>query len=257
MKKNGFTLAEVLITLAIIGVVATMTLPALMNNTQEQQARTALKKAINTLTIAAETNQAVGGFDYSNIAAPADSETGAFGEIFADNEEGQTLISLLVARTAIDFERSVATYEGTALSDVAAGALDSEAVQVVYLRDGSAFYLPKGSPDEGYDINQTDNLPLGYTIVFDMNGDRAPNALSNCLGAANGAIDTDSLTNNPDAAGGDIQDPDAGAGEGVEGEDPASECTRENRVIRDQFLIRLRGQVAQPDGAAARWTYNS
>ena len=29
MKKNGFTLAEVLITLAIIGVVATLTLPAL------------------------------------------------------------------------------------------------------------------------------------------------------------------------------------------------------------------------------------
>ena len=37
MKKNGFTLAEVLITLAIIGVVATLTLPALMTNTQEQQ----------------------------------------------------------------------------------------------------------------------------------------------------------------------------------------------------------------------------
>ena len=42
MKKNGFTLAEVLITLAIIGVVATLTLPALMTNTQEQQSRTAL-----------------------------------------------------------------------------------------------------------------------------------------------------------------------------------------------------------------------
>lgn len=46
MKKNGFTLAEVLITLAIIGVVATLTLPALMTNTQEQQARTALKKVL-------------------------------------------------------------------------------------------------------------------------------------------------------------------------------------------------------------------
>ena len=44
MKKNGFTLAEVLITLAIIGVVATLTLPALMTNTAEQQAKTALKK---------------------------------------------------------------------------------------------------------------------------------------------------------------------------------------------------------------------
>ena len=50
MKKNGFTLAEVLITLAIIGVVATMTLPAVMTNTAEQQAKSALKKGINTFT---------------------------------------------------------------------------------------------------------------------------------------------------------------------------------------------------------------
>ena len=44
MKKRGFTLAEVLITLTIIGVVATMTLPALMTNTAETQAKTGLKK---------------------------------------------------------------------------------------------------------------------------------------------------------------------------------------------------------------------
>ena len=30
MKKNGFTLAEVLITLAIIGIVAAMTMPTLV-----------------------------------------------------------------------------------------------------------------------------------------------------------------------------------------------------------------------------------
>jgi prepilin-type N-terminal cleavage/methylation domain-containing protein len=59
MKKNGFTLAEVLITLAIIGVVATMTLPALMTNTGEQQAKTGLKKGINTLTEAAQMNEAI------------------------------------------------------------------------------------------------------------------------------------------------------------------------------------------------------
>ena len=68
MKKNGFTLAEVLITLAIIGVVATLTLPALMTNTQEQQSRTALKKGINTLTEAAQMNQAIDGFDYATFS---------------------------------------------------------------------------------------------------------------------------------------------------------------------------------------------
>jgi len=47
MKKLGFTLAEVLITLVIIGVIAAMTVPTLMNNTNAQEFRSALKKAIS------------------------------------------------------------------------------------------------------------------------------------------------------------------------------------------------------------------
>lgn len=41
----AFTLAEVLITLGIIGIVATMTIPSLINNVQKQQYTTSLKKA--------------------------------------------------------------------------------------------------------------------------------------------------------------------------------------------------------------------
>lgn len=47
MRKLGFTLAEVLITLVIIGVIAAMTVPTLMNNTNSQEFRSALKKAIS------------------------------------------------------------------------------------------------------------------------------------------------------------------------------------------------------------------
>lgn len=42
---RAFTLAEVLITLGIIGVVASITIPILMNNVQDQQFKTAYKKA--------------------------------------------------------------------------------------------------------------------------------------------------------------------------------------------------------------------
>lgn len=49
LLKNGFSLAEMLITLAIIGVVATITMPALQVNTQKAQVIPALKKAVNTL----------------------------------------------------------------------------------------------------------------------------------------------------------------------------------------------------------------
>lgn len=48
--KNGFTLAEVLITLGIIGVVASLTIPTLMQNADERANVVALKKAYTTLS---------------------------------------------------------------------------------------------------------------------------------------------------------------------------------------------------------------
>ena len=49
LKKAAFTLAEVLITLGIIGVVAAITLPTLIKNYQKQVYVTQLKKVVNTL----------------------------------------------------------------------------------------------------------------------------------------------------------------------------------------------------------------
>ncbi len=48
--KMGFTLAEVLITLAIIGVVAALTIPTIVKNYKDQQAVVKLKKAYSTLS---------------------------------------------------------------------------------------------------------------------------------------------------------------------------------------------------------------
>ena len=47
--KSGFTLAEVLITLGIIGVVAAMTIPGLMTHFQQEQTVTKLKKALSVI----------------------------------------------------------------------------------------------------------------------------------------------------------------------------------------------------------------
>ena len=68
MKKLGFTLAEVLITLVIIGVIAAMTVPTLMNNTQGTENKTAFKKAISSLNQALTLEYALEG----NTAASAD-----------------------------------------------------------------------------------------------------------------------------------------------------------------------------------------
>ena len=48
-KKAAFTLAEVLITLGIIGIVAAMTLPTVINNTRHKELETAFKKSYANL----------------------------------------------------------------------------------------------------------------------------------------------------------------------------------------------------------------
>lgn len=50
INKQAFTLAEVLITLGIIGIVAAMTIPTIINNVQDQQCKTAYKKAFAVAT---------------------------------------------------------------------------------------------------------------------------------------------------------------------------------------------------------------
>ena len=61
MKKRGFTLAEVLITLAIIGVVAALTIPSVISNSQQQEFKTGLRKAVSVLNSAITMNMAIDG----------------------------------------------------------------------------------------------------------------------------------------------------------------------------------------------------
>ena len=57
-KRNGFTLAEILITLGIIGVIAALVIPALNNKINDMEFRTAYKNAFATLSEAAKQAQA-------------------------------------------------------------------------------------------------------------------------------------------------------------------------------------------------------
>ncbi|MDO5438361.1 MAG: type II secretion system protein, partial [bacterium] len=58
---KGFTLAEVLITLAIIGVVAAISIPSVISNSQQQEFKTGLRKAVSVLNSAITMNMAIDG----------------------------------------------------------------------------------------------------------------------------------------------------------------------------------------------------
>lgn len=53
-KKTAFTLAEVLITLGVIGIVAALTIPAIMNTTKDQELKSKLKKNYSVMSQAAK-----------------------------------------------------------------------------------------------------------------------------------------------------------------------------------------------------------
>ena len=60
MIKKGFTLAEVLITLGIIGVIAALTIPQLFNNTRNAHLGSQYAKTISTL------ENSIGTYLYDN-----------------------------------------------------------------------------------------------------------------------------------------------------------------------------------------------
>lgn len=67
-KRFGFTLAEVLITLGIIGVVAAMTIPTLIANTNGAKFRSQFKKSLSTLNQAGLMAVAQYDFDYAGAS---------------------------------------------------------------------------------------------------------------------------------------------------------------------------------------------
>ena len=70
-RKNAFTLAEVLITLGIIGVVAAMTMPTLMNQTNGAKFRTAYKKALSAISQAVTLNVALEEWNFADATETA------------------------------------------------------------------------------------------------------------------------------------------------------------------------------------------
>ena len=168
MKKNGFTLAEVLITLAIIGVVATLTLPALMTNTNEQQSIAGLKKGINTLTEAAQMNSALEGFDYSGLVNTEKKTTDEVGNA------QQSLYGLITTRASVDVGKS-----GTGKGWRQNGS-SQNTNYVIYFRDGACISFNPSAVSTVISSTHGSTAKDGIKVVYDVNGNKSPNILSNC-----------------------------------------------------------------------------
>lgn len=254
-KRFGFTLAEVLITLGIIGVVAAMTIPTLISNTNGAQFKTAYKKALSTLNQAILMNIAMDNEDFSTIGDDKETQTNAgtrLSEIFAArlrpaSDPDNDIASYFAANTngfkvgeGADAKTPVLTYQmactGTGLNtkpSVGEGATASECsngtstitinmteptastARVYNMADGTSFIYL----NDAHDCTKEDAVANHCYGFIDVNGAKNPNRV----------IDCDEGTGTDDAP-----------------------CTVSSTGVTDIYPVVFYGQTVEPASDAAR-----
>ena len=220
-KFKGFTLAEVLITLGIIGVVAAMTMPTLINSTQGAQYKTAFKKSLTVLSQAVVMNIALNDYDLSQVVAGVNATgitsagTAASGaqslwdvfhnrlNIVRESGNGYTTTAgdanqwIIVSNTdKTDYEGFQGNHGGDAFPVLTAGQSWPTETTFLFMNDGITFIF-----DNRQNTCQKANTNIGvaadnYCYGFiDVNGQKAPNRVVQCdQGSLSGTAGDDDAT---------------------------------------------------------------
>jgi len=163
-KRSGFTLAEVLITLGIIGVVAAMTIPTLINGTTAVQYKTALKKMISSISNAADMNFATDDVTGGGVGFDGLTEAGAV------TTNRLSLYDLLNRRMQVVSTATDASALGTTNPVLSTN-------YTLFFTDGMAISYPKAAKNctaaVDYVIGNTTNP---CKALLDVNGSKGPNA---------------------------------------------------------------------------------
>lgn len=166
-KNNGFTLAEVLITLGIIGVVAAMTLPTLIQNHQKRSLEVATQKFYSTMSQAVKKYMADEGVDdLRNTPLTDMSEDGAGWEDAKKACEDFVQKYLKVAKVCEDgcFADNYKMLNGETSEVLGLKSEMKKYTGTFMLADGAVF-----------DIRYGDDWPI--ELYVDVNGRKGPNKI--------------------------------------------------------------------------------
>ena len=261
---GGFTLAEVLITLGIIGVVAAMTMPTLINSTQGAQYKTAFKKSLTVLSQAVVMNIALNDYDLSQVVAGTNASSSSTGTSTAATG-AQSLHDLFSNRLNIVREAASGAFNATA-GDAKAWAIVSDNDADDYKTFATNHSAASGSGGGGGGAASANKFPTitvgsawpsdltflfmndGITFIFD-------NKQANCQQADDGiGVAADNycfafVDVNGQKAPNRVVQCDTGSLSGAKGADDAT-CTVSNPT--DIYPIALYNQSVIPASAAAR-----
>ena len=175
-KRFGFTLAEVLITLGIIGVVAAMTMPTLINSTQGAQYKAAYKKALSAISQAVTLNVALDEWSFADLDSDADGTYGL-----------QTMLNsrMNVVRTETGaFDDAKGNEYKAKYSNVGKGQGVTSDVSIgtnnisLFFNDGIMFSF---DPSQATSCTNADGATQKICTGFiDVNGIKAPNKVVQC-----------------------------------------------------------------------------
>ena len=162
MKKNkkAFTLAEVIITLGLIGVVSAMSIPTLISSFKAREVETKLKEVYSTL------QYAVAAYD------------GAYTKTYTTNSFYNTFIknrvhSLTPCTSGTDCFVDVKTLNGGSFSPRGKTFIMPDGSHILFGTSGSNFYKNHGIKINGVE----DNATIQLVIYTDVNGSKFPNTI--------------------------------------------------------------------------------
>ena len=162
MKLKAFTLAEVLVTIGIVGIVATMTMPALVSKYKTVEYTSRAKKGYNTIAVAIAEYLRVKGADLLTNTS------------FVNDPTNQL-------KTVLRVVTNSATYSSVTRKNFELHNLNDQAIaQGTYPAfSNQHFLLPDGtviSMSTRINNGTTKNTKL-YSIGIDTNGAKGPNQL--------------------------------------------------------------------------------
>ena len=183
-KKKGFTLAEVLITLGIIGIVAAMTMPALIGSAKKRETVSKLQKSYNVLSqlvIRAQEDNGPVSFPSGNLSADV---TETFFKLYwipyftspsvvpdgqyFKTEDGRTgYIYKTLAGT--DYQVRIGTFYS--LGRITIIGVDGITYYIGIIQWKDIY------DDDGNKVSQIAQYDTSQTVLVDINGPKNPNML--------------------------------------------------------------------------------
>ena len=249
-KKAAFTLAEVLITLGIIGVVAAMTIPTLIANVKGAQNRVQFKKTLSTLNQAVRMNKAKYDWDFADM--DRNCGNGILANIVKENPENRMSICAMMngnlkghtwdlywpTTENIEGEKYVPITISALKDSVMKGLLEHSDTYPVTLADGSVFVFnwqpggcsvhPGEKLTEMKSHDEYEDPQFSYCIGYiDVNGRNLPNKEVECSNGVETVLD------------------------------PTTPCVVKNSDITDIFPVVFHDSTIEPASNASKYVLNT